>query len=62
VVKGTQLWTKSQQIPGLDPRQVTFSEEIADLVESIDHAAREENVSEQGRMRAIGSPGQVLLI
>jgi hypothetical protein len=51
------FWTKSQQIPGSNPRQVTFSEEITDLVESLDYAAGEDPVSEQASRRAIGSPG-----
>jgi hypothetical protein len=60
VVKGTQLWTKESasskfQIP------VTFSGEIADLVQSLHFTAGEDPVPEQGSMQAIGSPGQVLL-
>jgi hypothetical protein len=47
VVKEAQLWTKkSQQVPGLNPLQVTFSEEIADLVESLDYTAEEDPVLE----------------
>jgi hypothetical protein len=61
VVKGAQLWTKSQQVPGLNPSQITFSEKIADLVEFLDYTAREDSVSEQRSMRAIGSLGRILL-
>jgi hypothetical protein len=61
VDKGTQLWTKSQWIPSSNPCQVDFYEEIADLVESFDYIVEEDPVPERGSMRAIGSPGQVLL-
>jgi hypothetical protein len=53
VVEGTQLRTKSQQVSGSNPRQATFpeeSEEIADLVESLDYTAGENLVPEQGSM------------
>jgi hypothetical protein len=51
VIKGTQLWIKSQWIPGSNPRQVNFYEEIADLVESLDYAAGEHPVPEWGSMQ-----------
>jgi hypothetical protein len=60
VVKETQLWTKKSTVFIFKSLPDHFSEEIADLVESLDYTVEEDSVPEQGIMQAIGSD-QVLL-
>jgi hypothetical protein len=51
----------SQQVQGSKFLQAIFSQKVADLMKSLDYTAGEDPVPEQSSMRAIGSPGQVLL-